>query len=129
MRKRKFTRYHFNSNNSGVRSLNGSLTVGILAAGVVILGGLISVKQPLNFINLEGLLIVFGGTIASTLIQFSLADLKGAINALKAAVVSVPSSARDRVNLLMELSHRVKQQGILVLEEDCHLYTSPSPRD
>ncbi|MFN4896038.1 MAG: motility protein A [Pseudomonadota bacterium] len=100
-----------------VRSINGSLVVGLIAAFVVLVIGLASSDHPLRFINIEGLLIVLGGTIASTLIQFSIADLKSALEAFRSAIVTTPSTARERMDTLMQLSHSVKQQGILVLEE------------
>jgi chemotaxis protein MotA len=102
------------------QSINGSLLMGLLVASLVLLGALVSSTQPLKFLNPEGILIVFGGTIASTLIQFSILDLKVALSAVRAAMVAMPSSARERMATLMELSHSVKQHGILVLEEQAH---------
>lgn len=102
----------------GGSSINGSLLVGLTAACVVLLIGLLVSDRPLQFLNIEGLLIVFGGTIASTLIQFSFLDLQNAAMAARAALVATRSTAQERMDVLMELSHRVKQQGILVLEEE-----------
>lgn len=101
-------------------AVNGSLLVGLFAACLVVLSGLLGSHKPLQFLNLEGLLIVFGGTIASTLIQFSLSDLRGALAAARAAMVATQCTARERMAILMDLSHRVKQHGILVLEEEAH---------
>ncbi len=85
---------------------------------LVLLSGLLTSDQPLRFLNLEGLLIVFGGTIASTLIQFSISDLRSALSAFIAAVTAAPSTAQERMELLMDLSHRVKQYGVLTLEDE-----------
>jgi len=104
--------------NGNDGSINGSLLVGLIAACFVLLGGLLASSQPLQFLNIEGLLIVFGGTVASALIQYSVTDLRAACSAVRAALWATPSSARERMLALLELSHRVKQQGILVLEEE-----------
>jgi len=109
---------------AGRAPLNGSLLVGLLAASLVIVGALCLSSQPSRFLNLEGLLIVFGGTIASTLIQYSIADVRGAFGALKQALSETPQSPSERVDYLLELSQRVKQAGILVLED-----ASESERD
>jgi chemotaxis protein MotA len=97
--------------------LNGSILVGLLAAVIVVVAGVSISSQPSRFFNLEGLLIVFGGTIASTLIQYSIVDLKGALAALRQAMSTTSQSPGERVDYLLELSQRVKQGGILVLED------------
>jgi chemotaxis protein MotA len=102
---------------SGGSPLNGSLLVGLIAATLVIVGAVSLSSQPLRFLNLEGLLIVFGGTITSTLIQYSITDVRGAFAALRQAVSVTPQSPSERVEHLLELSQRVKQAGILVLED------------
>jgi chemotaxis protein MotA len=107
-----------NAQSSGRPAVSGSLLVGLSVAVLVLLGGLISSDQPLRFFNLEGLLIVFGGTIASTLIQFSISDLRSALAALRGAATVAPTSARERMEVLMALSHQVKQYGVLTLEDE-----------
>jgi chemotaxis protein MotA len=114
-----FSAASFPAGDAG-QSINGSLLVGLLAASLVVLSALVNSAEPLKFLNLEGILIVFGGTIASTLIQFSILDLKGAFSAVRSAMVSMPCSPRERMAVLMELSHLVKQKGILVLEEQAY---------
>jgi chemotaxis protein MotA len=101
----------------GRAPLNGSLLIGLLAAALVIIGAISLSSQPSRFLNLEGLLIVFGGTIASTLIQYSIADVRGALVALRQAASTNPQSPSERVEYLLELSQRVKQAGILALED------------
>jgi chemotaxis protein MotA len=116
----RYTMRSLTSGSKGRRAISGSLFVGLSVAGLVLLGGLMSSKQPLSFFNLEGLFIVFGGTVASTLIQFSLADLRSALSALKAAMVAAPCTAQERMEILMDLSRRVKDRGVLTLEDEAH---------
>jgi chemotaxis protein MotA len=114
----RYTMRNLGAGSVGRRAVSGSLIVGLSVAVLVLLGGLFSSEQPLRFFNLEGLLIVFGGTIASTLIQFSITDLRCALIALRAAVTVAPSTAHERMELLMDLSHRVKEYGVLTLEDE-----------
>lgn len=95
----------------------GSLSVGLIAAGLVLLGALLSSSHPQQFINLEGLLIVFGGTIASTLIQFSISDLRRAIASLHNSCTHLTCPPHERIETMLELSQRVKQNGLLTLED------------
>lgn len=100
------------------RGGNNSLAMGLLAAVFILLSGVLTSSQPLQFVNVEGILIVLGGTIASTLIQFSLSDLRNAIGALRSAFITASCSPRQRMEALLDLSQRVKQYGILTLEEE-----------
>lgn len=121
MQERPYTGFSMSAAPTGKvvgRSINGSLLVGLIAACIVLMTGLLASDRPLQFVNFEGLLIVFGGTIASTLIQFSFLDLQNATSAVRAALLATRCTAQERMEVLMELSHRVKQQGILVLEEE-----------
>lgn len=100
------------------REVSSSLILGcIIVLGIVVCGILMS-ESPLRFINPEGILIVVGGTLAGTLIQFSLGDLRAALQALKEAFGSIPTAPSDRMSLLLDLSRRVKERGVLVLEEE-----------
>lgn len=117
-RESRYTMRTVSAGSKGRRAASGSLIVGLTVAVLVLLSSFVSSDQPLRFFNLEGLLIVFGGTIASTLIQFSIADLRNALAALRAAVTAAPSTAQERMEVLMELSHQVKQHGVLTLEDE-----------
>jgi chemotaxis protein MotA len=96
---------------------SGSLSVGLIAASLVIVTALISSSNPGQFINSEGLLIVFGGTIASTLIQFSISDLRRAFASLHNSCAQAICPPHERIETMLELSQRVKQNGLLTLED------------
>ncbi len=115
----------FDSSRKGLRRLekrapqrfNGSLLVGIALVCAVVGCGLALSESPLRFLNIEGLVIVIGGTMASTMIQFSLSDVRAAYQSLFSAFVMEPVSPRDRMSHLLELSRCVKERGLLALEE------------
>jgi chemotaxis protein MotA len=102
----------------GATSLNGSILAGLACAGMLLIFGAFSGGSPLRFLNAEGLLLVLGGTLASTLIQFSLADVRAAIGAGRAAIFQDVPEPRERMEYLLALSRQVKEQGILTIEEE-----------
>jgi chemotaxis protein MotA len=98
-------------------ALNGSIIIGLAVGFALIVFGAFSGGKPLGFLNLEGLLLVIGGTLASTLIQFSMVDLRTSVTALRGAFLPETSSAQEQIEYLMRLSQQVKERGILILEE------------
>ena len=114
--RRRFTRSALTRDVSPL--VNTSLLVGLsLACGLVALGALTG-GNPLKFISVEGLLLVLGGTIASTLIQFSTLDIRNAFQAARSALFLPQEQPADRINYLVALSRRVKEQGMLILEDE-----------
>jgi chemotaxis protein MotA len=97
--------------------VNGSIIAGLGVGIALIVFGAFSGGKPLGFLNLEGLLLVVGGTLASTLIQFSTIDLRISLSALRGAFFSDASIPQERIEYLMSLSQQVKERGILILEE------------
>lgn len=100
------------------RGMSGSIVLAGIAILSILASGVLTSDTPLRFLNLEGFLIVLGGTLASTLIQFSLADLRGAFQAIGDAFGTEPATPNERMSQLLELSRRVKEQGILILEDE-----------
>ncbi len=98
--------------------LNTSLVVGLVSACSLMVFGAFSGGTPLRFINPEGFLLVIGGTLAATLIQFSLRDVRVAIGASRSTLAQDLTSPGERIQYLLNLSRRVKESGILVLEEE-----------
>lgn len=97
--------------------INGSIIAGLAVGAALVLFGAFSGGKPHGFLNLEGLLLVVGGTLASALIQFSVLDLRLSLTALHTAFFPDTSTSQERIEYLMSLSRKVKEQGILILEE------------
>jgi len=92
--------------------------LGIVSAfGLVIiaifLGGGISL-----FINIPSLMIVVGGTLGATMINYPLKDVLGAIGVVKKAFFSNNSAADEIVRQFVELGGKARREGILALEAD-----------
>jgi chemotaxis protein MotA len=105
--------------------VNTSLIIGLsISIGLVVLGALFG-GNPLTFVSVEGVLLVLGGTFASTLIQFSTKDIRNAVQAAR-SVLFLPSEApTDRIAYLVDLSRRVKDQGVLILENEASRAADP----
>jgi chemotaxis protein MotA len=91
--------------------------VGLCAAVIIVLLAMLSNASLLTFINLPGLAIVLGGTLAVTLIKFRLPTVMGAFG------LAFATAFKDRVekpvNLLQEvttLARIVRKDGVLGLE-------------
>lgn len=92
------------------------LSCAVMAA--IALFAVLSSDTPSRLFNIEAILIVLGGTIAATLVQFSLSDINAAVQATKSAMGDSPSDSSEQMARLLELSRKVKERGILVLEEE-----------
>lgn len=104
--------------NGRFATLDYATAAGIAAAfGLVMLaiafsGGL------LLFFDLNSLLIVLGGTVGATLINFPLEDFRKTIVILRTAFYPDISSAQHRLRRIVQLARNAKSQGRLALEED-----------
>lgn len=105
--------------------VNTSLIVGLsISVGLVFVGALFG-GNPLTFISAEGILLVLGGTFASTLIQFSTRDIRNAVRAARSVLFLPPEEPTDRISYLVDLSRRVKDQGVLILEHEASRTADP----
>ena len=68
-----------------------------------------------NFINLQGLMIVFGGTIATTLITFQFRDVLAAFKAAYFVFSQKKEDPNDAVATMIRLSHISRRQGLMEL--------------
>ncbi|WP_026671646.1 flagellar motor protein MotP [Alkalihalobacterium bogoriense] len=97
-----------------------SLTlVGIVLGFIVLMLAVLSnsgISGVIYFIQVASILIVFGGTVAATLINFSWADVKTLPRVFKEAFNQNPQDIGDLINTFVELSGRARREGLLALE-------------
>ena len=90
-----------------------------LAAGIAIVLVAMSLGSSLSmFFNVPGLMIVFGGTIAATMIRYSMADSFKAFG-MSFCVLKVSSEVKDFNELLditEDLLRLVRSKGLLAME-------------
>ena len=69
------------------------------------------------FIHLPSALIVFGGLLAATLINYPISKLTGVIKTLKIAFTEKPIDAGYVIGTIISLSETARREGLLALED------------
>ena len=115
-------------------SLTGIILGVSLIVGAIFIGG-----QLDNFFNLPGFMIVFGGTIAATLVTFQLKDVISAFKAAFFVFTEKKEDPNDTVETMIELCTISRRQGLIALsrmniEDDllrkaCNLIADGSKED
>lgn len=98
---------------------------GVIISFALIGAGIVFSGQWLTFFNPAGLLIVLGGTYGATLIHFSAADMRAAWASLRKVLTSREVEPVDRISYLVDLAQRVRQHGLLVLEDEAATTDDP----
>ena len=78
-----------------------------------------------SFFDLNSFLIVIGGTLGATLINFPLEDFKKALAVLRPAFFPDYLSEQQRVHKILELAEKARASGALVLEDEA--FREPDP--
>lgn len=94
------------------------VVIGLAVAGLLLLLGVFLGGRDYPLASPISLLLVLGGTIGATLINFSLKDLQSAVQKAITTIYLQISDPRSRILYLVQLAHRVRKEGLLVLEQD-----------
>ncbi len=86
-------------------------TIFILMA--IVLGGSATV-----FINIPGLLIVIGGTVAVTFMKFKMSDVLGSITVAMKAFLHKSQSAESIISEMVDFTRIAKKEGLIALEKE-----------
>lgn len=84
----------------------------LLALAIIFQGGLGA------FLSLESLLIVVGGVLAATLVNYPVKDLSTTQDAIRVIFRSGEIDLTSDVELMTMLSRRARRQGLLALDDD-----------
>jgi len=113
--------------------------IGILSGLSLIIGAIFIGGDFHNFINVQGMMIVFGGTIAATLITFQFKDVVSAFVAAIFVFSEKKLDPNDMVETMIELCTISRRQGLIALsrleiEDDllrkaCNLIADGSKED
>jgi chemotaxis protein MotA len=92
--------------------------IGLISGSVLILAAIFLGGSPGIFLNVSGVLIVFGGTLASTFIKFKMSDVVGSINvAMKAFLVKM-ESPESIIQEMVNFTRIAKKEGLIALEKE-----------
>ncbi len=84
----------------------------ILFIWAIYMGGTIKA-----FIDLPSALIVFGGTMAATLVNYPFSKLTGMTKMLKIVFTEKPMEAGDVIKTIINLAETARREGLLALED------------
>ena len=70
------------------------------------------------FINLPSVMIVLGGTMGATMVNYPLKEVLGVLRIVKNVFFKKAMSGRDIIKLFIEFSTKARREGILALESD-----------
>ncbi|MCD4715465.1 MAG: MotA/TolQ/ExbB proton channel family protein [Desulfobacterales bacterium] len=70
------------------------------------------------FINIPALMIVVGGTLGTTMINYPLKDMFGVLNVVKKALLTKNISTNELVKTFLVFAGKSRKEGILSLEGD-----------
>lgn len=88
------------------------LAVGLsLVGGAIFIGGAVDV-----FVNIPGMMIVVGGTLASIMVAFPFEEVIQAFNAAFKMFVSRKTKVRDVVNIMVKVAEISRREGLVALE-------------
>lgn len=82
-----------------------------------IVGGIMIDGSIASFWNTPSIVIVLGGTVASTLVAFPLVRVKQALIVVKKAFSSKELAPGETINKIINLANTARREGLLALEE------------
>ncbi len=87
--------------------------------GIVLLGGSILLGgNAIIFISLQSILIVFGGTLAGTMVSFSLSEISKIPQLIKVSLNNININKKDIIDILVDFAEKARREGLLALEQD-----------
>lgn len=94
-----------------------STIIGIISGLVVLLWGIYLGGDLGSFIHFPSFLIVFGGVLASTLVNYPLNKLLDVVNILKNAFTEKALEPGDIMTTIINLAEIARREGLLALED------------
>ncbi len=91
--------------------------IGIISGLSLIISAIFLGGDLQNFINVPGLMIVFGGTVATTLITFQFRDVVAAFKAAYFVFSKEKEDPNDAVSTMIRLSNISRRQGLMHLAQ------------
>ena len=92
--------------------------IGIITAFALIVIAIKTNSSLILFVNLPSFLIVLGGTIGATLINYSLGEFLNLLKALKYAIFFKEPEIDEIKDELIRLSYNARKNGIMSLEKE-----------
>jgi chemotaxis protein MotA len=92
--------------------------IGLVSGAILILVSIVLGSSPLVFVNVPSVLVVVGGTLATTFIKFTMGDVIGSISvAMKAFFVKM-EAPESIIKEMVEFTRIAKKEGLIALEKE-----------
>jgi len=92
--------------------------IGIVVATLLVFGSILSGQGVAFFFSLSSAMIVFGGAIGATLVNFPLADVMAVVNVAKNAFLQKSASPAETIATLVDVAEKARREGILAIERE-----------
>lgn len=90
--------------------------IGLVLSFGLVVSGIMTGSSLLIFIDVPSMLIVGGGTIGCTLVNYPLAQVLAVVGVMKKTVFSHAENPAEIISRFMDYANRARREGILSLE-------------
>lgn len=98
--------------------MDAATLIGISFAFALVLSAIMMGSSLGLFFNVPSLMIVMGGTLGATMINYPIRDVFGVLRVIKKVFFTGVWNSREVVLKFIELSIKSRKEGILALEDD-----------
>ena len=92
--------------------------LGVVAGVGLVIGAIMSGEGVMFFVDLPAAMIVIGGTLGATLINFRMSDILSVFRVLRKVFTSSQVSNTDTITELVRLAEKARREGVLSLEKE-----------
>jgi len=92
--------------------------IGILLGVACVIWGMYDGGDPSSFFSISSIAVTFGGGLASSILGFTVEDLKNLIKVLPKLFSRKTQSPYQIIQMLVELSQKARREGLLALESN-----------
>jgi chemotaxis protein MotA len=92
--------------------------IGLILGTVLVITAILTGNSPLIFLNLQGALIVLGGTLGATLIKNRFGDVFNTVKIVKRAFFQKLKPPRELIDQIVHLSRTARKESLLQLEKE-----------
>ncbi len=93
-----------------------STILGILAAFGLMVLAILQGGSIMLFVNVPSMIIVIGGTIGATFVNYPFADVMGTLSVIKKAFRNQTTSSSGRIEQLIRFAGKARKEGVLSLQ-------------
>ncbi len=90
--------------------------IGIISGFGLVIVAILTGQGAMFFVSVPSVMIVFGGTLGATLINFPLKDLLSVLKVMSKVFTQAEISYAGTINKLVSLAEKARREGILAIE-------------